>query len=268
MANEPTAKLARKLHPMRLAYTTFADSNPLMRGVENLASEVKAMRRPADLDNPFLQLQKQLSDQIVSALDAFRDARDRMEEEMFFAMFGSPVVQGLFGLNSGQKVRELPGTTPAKRAAEKAQAAAYAAKLGTGGFDEALARAVLYVVAAERALDERCAHALYAARGDLRRLPFDQFKTLVRGQFFVLLLERERAVEALATLVREPDQRAELLRRTAAIVGAGGPPTAVGRERITRLQKLLAAPVAKRAAVAPPSRGPVEIETPFAAVTH
>jgi hypothetical protein len=106
----------------------------------------------------------------------------------------------------------LSGKRNAKRAAEKAQAAAYAAKLGTGGFDEALARAVLYVVAAERALDERCAHALYAARGDLRRLPLDQYKTLVRGQFFVLLLER--------------------------------------------------------AAVAPPSRGPVEIETPFAAVTH
>ena len=113
----------------------------------------------------------------------------------------------------------------------------------------------------------RCAHSLYAARKDLRRLPLDQYKILVRSQFYVLMLERERAVEALATLVREPDQRAELSRRTAAIVGAAGPPTAAERERITRLEKLLAAPVAKRAAVAPP-KGAVEIETPLVAVTH
>ena len=148
MATEPAAEIARKLHRMRLSYTTFADSNPLMQGVEKLATEVKATRRPTDLDNPFLQLQKHMSDQIVGALDAYRDARDRMQEELFFAIFGSPVVQGLFGLNTGQKVREFPGTTPAKQAAEKAQAAAYGAKQDTGGFDEALVRAVLHVVAA------------------------------------------------------------------------------------------------------------------------
>ena len=127
---------------------------------------------------------------------------------------------------------------------------------------------MLYVVAAERALDERCAHALYAARRDLLSLPINQYKALVRDQFFVLLLERERAVEALATMVREPDQRAELLKRTSAIIGAGDPPTAAERERIARLEKLLAAPVAKRAVLAASSRGAVGAETSPAMVTH
>jgi len=106
------------------------------------------------------------------------------------------------------------------------------------------------VVSAERALDERCAHALYAARRNLQQLSISQYKTLVRDQFFVLLLERERAVEALATMVREPDQRAELLKRIAAIIAAGDSPTAAERERIARLEKLLAAPLAKRAVLA------------------
>src|SRR5262249_16504094 len=70
-----------------------------------------------------------------------------------------------------------------------------------------------------------------APRGDLLHLALDQYKTLVRDQFFVLLLERERAVEALATMVREPDQRAELLKRIAAIIAAGDSPTAAERER-------------------------------------
>src|SRR5260221_227322 len=257
MVTEPAADLARALNPLRLSYTVFSDSNPLMKSVEKLAGEVSAARRPAAPDNPFLQLQKQVSDQIVTAMDAYRDTRDRMVEDIFFAVFGSPMVQGMLGVNCGEKVRELPGTTPEKRAAEQAQAAAYAAKLPRGGFDEALVRAVLYVVAAERALDERCAHALYAARRDLLSLPIDQYKTLVRDQFFVLLLERERAVEALATMVREPDQRAELLKRTSAIIGAGDPPTAAERERIARLEKLLAAPAATRAELAPSSHGAV-----------
>ncbi len=212
MVTEPAADLARALNPLRLSYTVFSDSNPLMKSVEKLAGEVSAARRPAAPDNPFLQLQKQVSDQIVTALDAYRDTRDRMVEEIFFAVFGSPMVQGMLGVNCGEKVRELPGTTPEKRAAEQAQAAAYAAKLPSGGFDEALVRAVLYVVAAERALD--------------------------------------------------------LLKRTSAIIGAGDPPTAAERERIARLEKLLAAPFTKRAVLAPSSRGAVGADASPLMVTH
>src|SRR5262249_57599280 len=103
MGTQGGGDLARRLHPMRLSYTAFADSNPLMKSVEKLAAEVSAARRPASPDNPFLQLQKQVSDQIVSALNAYRDTRDQIEEEMFFATYGSPVVQGILGVHSGDK---------------------------------------------------------------------------------------------------------------------------------------------------------------------
>ena len=77
----------------------------------------------------------------------------------------------------------------------------------TGGFDEALTRAVLYVVAADRMFDQRCALALNAARQKLMHLSLAEFKVMVRDQFFVLQLEHERAVEALATLVPEAHAR-------------------------------------------------------------
>src|SRR5262249_17535858 len=128
----------------------------------------------------------------------------------------------------------------------------------------------------ERALDERCAHALYAARRDLPQLSIDQYKTLVRDQFFVLLLERERAVEALATMVREPDERAELLKRTSAIVSAGDSPTAAEGDRPRAaggggaggVGRLGAAPVARRGVLGASSRGPGGAETSPAMVTH
>ena len=250
LANQPAADLTRRLNPLRLSYTLFADSNPLMRGLPAMAD--KANRKAASPDNPYLILQKQVSDQITAALDMYRDARDRMAEQLFFGIYGSPVVQGLLGLNTGEKVRELPGVTPEKLATRKQQMAAYAAKLASGGFNEALARAVLYVVSAERALDERCAAALGMAyrelihlRGHPNRSSVEEFKALIRDQFFVLLMERERAVEALATLVREADERAKLLKRINAIVNAGAPPTPAERYRIAHLSQVLSASTAK-----------------------
>jgi hypothetical protein len=239
LANQPAADLARRLDPLRLSYTLFADSNPFMKGVANLAEQVTTNRRPASADNPFLVAQKQVSDQITAGLDAYRDARDRMGEQVFFAIFGSPAVQGLLGINTGEKVRKPPGTTPEKLAAQKERMAAYAAKLSKGGFDEALARAVLYVLSADRALDERCAFALGAAYRELTDLTIEQFKALFRDQFFVLLTEGERAVEVLATLVPDADKREAMLKRVNAIVSAGDPPTPAERERIARLAELL-----------------------------
>ncbi|WP_295444040.1 DUF3141 domain-containing protein [uncultured Thiodictyon sp.] len=250
LVNHPMAELARTMNPLRLSYTLFADSNPWMKGVQQLATAVSAERKPAAPDNPFLALQKQVSDQIISNLDAYRAARDQFAEQMFFGFYGSPLVQGLLGLNDGTKVRELPGVSPETLAARQAQAAAYAAKLNTGGFDEALTRAVLYVIAAERSLDERCAHALNAARQQFMHLSLEAFKSLVRDQFFVLHSERERAVEALATLVPEADERTELLKQLDAIIQAGDPATPAEHERLARLTQVLAVPSEKLASLA------------------
>ena len=110
--------------------------------------------------------------------------------------------------------------------------------LKTGGFDEALTRAVLYVLAADRTLDQRCALALNVARQQLMQLSLAEFKTLVRDQFFVLQLEPERAVEVLASLVPEADARKELLKQVRAIASAGDPLTAAERDRLARLSQV------------------------------
>jgi Protein of unknown function (DUF3141) len=60
---------------------------------------------------------------IVAALDAYRDARDWMEEEVFFAIYGSPAVQGMLGVNFGEQVRERPPAPPEKQTAREVRAA-------------------------------------------------------------------------------------------------------------------------------------------------
>jgi hypothetical protein len=242
VVNQPAADLAQALNPLRLSYTIFADSNPWMQGVQALAAGVAAFRQPATADNPFVALQTQVSDQITAALDVYRVARDQLLEQTFFGFYGSPFVQALLGLNDGSEVRSLPGISPQERSARRAQADAYMAKLQTGGFDEALIRAVLYVTAAERMVDQRCALALNVARQQVMHLSLIEFKVMVRDQFFVLHLEGERAVEALASLVPEADARTALLEQVQTIVGAGCPPLAAERERLARLSQVLSVP--------------------------
>ena len=169
---------------------------------------------------------------------------------MFFGFYGSPFVQALLGINEDSIVRPIPDTSPEKLAARQAQTNAYEAMLGTGGFDEALTRAVLYVVAADRMLDQRCALALNVARQQLMHLSLAEFKVLVRDQFFVLQLEPERAIEALASIVPKADARKELLKQVRAIAGAGDPPTPAERDRLARLSQVLAAPIEKPVAPA------------------
>ena len=252
LANQPAADLAQALNPLRLSYTIFADSNPWMNGAKKLAVNAAATRKPAGSDNPFLKLQSQVSDQIIATLDAYRVVRDQWAEQMFFGFYGSPCVQALLGLSAGSEVRPFPGVSPEKLAARRALADARAAKLQTGGFDEALTRAVLYVIAADRMLDQRCALALNIARQQLMHLSLAEFKVVVRDQAFLLQLERERAVEALASLVPEADARMELLKQVHAISDTGAPPSAAERDRLSRLSQLLATPIerpARRATV-------------------
>jgi len=241
LANQQAADLAKALDPLRLSYTMF--SNPWMKGMQTLAESVSAARRPVAAGNPFLALQTRVSEQIIVGLDKYRDQRDQMEEQIFFGFYGSPIVQALLGLNDSSEVRTLPSIPVEELAARHARADAYAAKLQSGGFDEALSRAVLYVTAAERMIDQRCALALNAARKKLMHLSLAEFKSLLRDQSFVLQLDRERAVEALAVMVPQTQTRQDLLKQVQVIVSAGDLPLATVHDRMIRLAEVLGFPI-------------------------
>ena len=253
-ASQQMADLSQAMNPLRLSYTIFGDRNPWARIVQPLAAAVSAMRKPVADDNPLLVLQTKASEQITSGLDAYRVARDKLEEQMFFGFYGSPFVQAFLGITADSIVRPVPITSSEKLVARQAQTDAYEAMVETGGFDEALTRAVLYVLAANRMLDQRCALALNVARQQLMRLSLAEFKILVRDQYFVLQLEPERAIEVLPSLVPDTEARKDLLEQVRAIIAAGDPPTKAEDDRLGRLSRLLALPIEKRAASAPPGR--------------
>ncbi len=248
VVTEQGAEWVRKLNPLRLGYTMFADGNPWMNGVQALAAKAAAERQPVANDNPFLAIQTQVSTQITTALEAYRVARDQMVEQMFFGLYGSPFVQALLGVSADAPVRPLPADSPEKQQMRQQQADDYAARLHSGGFDEALTRAVLYATAAERVIEQRSALALNEARKQVMHLSLPEFKTVVRDQIAILQGERERAVDAIADLVPTADTRKVLLDQVRAVVAAGGPPNTIESKRLSQLTQLLSGGTQKPAA--------------------
>ena len=50
-------------------------------------------------DNPLVQMQEKASEQIVTALDAWRDMSERMSEAAFLSIYGSPLLQAAVGID-------------------------------------------------------------------------------------------------------------------------------------------------------------------------
>jgi hypothetical protein len=253
IANEQLAALTKALNPVRLQYTMFTDANPLLKNVAGVADKVRAERKPVQPDNPFLQLQETMANAIVTGWNAWRDARDKLQEQTFFAIYNSPILQALVGTGAGvQKPHHPPAKTAEELAAAKATLAGYRADIAKGGPLEAKLRALLYVLEADRAFDERSAFAIRTAAPDIADVPLAEIKRTVREQFFALQLDQQQAVNALPALVPDAAQRAALLKEVQAIVDAAGTPTPETARRLQSLASLLGQkPVPAQIAAAP-----------------
>jgi len=252
IASEQIANAIRAMNPVRAQYTMFADSNPMMKTVAETAEKVRANRHPVAPDNMLLQLQEQMADAIMAGWNAFRDMRDKAEEQTFFAIYGSPVVQAMVGTSAGvYQPRRPPAKTPEERATEAATLAAYRADIGKGGSAEAKFRSLLYVLEADRSFDERSAFALRTAAPELAGLPLDEVKRIAREQFFALQLDREHAVRSLASMVKADDERRRLVAEVRAIVEAAGTPTPETARRMQAVAEVLGGSAMQRVGETP-----------------
>ena len=84
-----------------------------MAPIATLAEQVRENRRPVAADNPFIAMQEKVSDQIVAALDAWREFSEAFAERMFMATYGSTTLQAAFGVDPAS-------TMPLRKAAKSA----------------------------------------------------------------------------------------------------------------------------------------------------
>jgi len=201
----PAAELMKQFHPLRLQYSAFADSNPLMGLVRVAADQVRANRKPARADNPFIAFQEVVSKQIVGVLDSWRDMTEAISESTFQWVYGSPVLQAAVGIDpeNGQPHRKA-GKSSAHAQLLQARIDELRSRIDTGGLRECLARGLIYVGMARGGPDERGLAALRRLRAvedDKPRLTLSEFKSLIREQYFMLLIDQEATLAAIPRLL-------------------------------------------------------------------
>jgi pimeloyl-ACP methyl ester carboxylesterase len=240
LVSQPMAEFARQLHPLRLQFEIFSNANPLMAPVAALAQQVRDNRRAASPDNPFIVLQENVSRQIVAALDAWRDTNEALSERLFMASYNSVALQAALGIGPA-------GTRPLRKAAKSRlhrelledRIGQLKSRLAVGGMREATIRALLFAGMARGAVDERGFEAVRRIRQKLSDVPLAEFKATVGEQFYMLLIDQEAALAALASML--PDD-AET-RRTAfdlifQVLSASGRRSAEDQDRIQRIERL------------------------------
>jgi hypothetical protein len=244
LVSPPFAEAMRQLHPLRLSYEMFGPRNPWMAWVATEAERIRGRRAPAGAGNPLVAAQALMSKAMVEGLDAWRKAAERLSEEAFHAIYGTPGLQAALGIDTASQER------PRKAAKSKLHEALVERRIAElrdgmtrGGLAEGLVRALLWVGMARNAVDERgftSIRRLRDAHPASRQMTLADFKALVREQYLMLIVDEEAALRALPGLLpaATEDRRAafDALR---GVVEASGAPGEALTERLRRVAALL-----------------------------
>jgi hypothetical protein len=243
LVTQQSASLLRRMHPNRLAFEMFADTNPFMRPIALWAESVRAHRHPVSTENTLTDLERAASDAIVKTLDVFTDLRNAVYESVFMAIYDSPLLQALVGLRAdGAQTRHYLGREVARETAFQRVRAELSERIEQGSVMEAALRAAIYVQRRQGTLDERCLTTLKemnSKQPPSKRISLLRFKEMVKEQYLILLPDEERAIDAIPKLL--PPDRAE---RDAAIADirriftAIGPLNEESARRLSRVEAL------------------------------
>lgn len=259
-ANESSAELMRRFHPLRMQYEFFSGANPFIRPLLSDTGRIRESRRSVTKDNIFWQMQEWFSDWMVLTLDAYRDVRDDAAEAWFHAIYGSPFLQAVVGLRASDEIPRLRvGHDPAHHALVEQKIAELKQRIADGGPREAVIRALLYVRMPDGNVDERGFNLLRRMRDETGKgLNLAAFKQVLREQFFMLLLDERRAIDAIPTmLATDSDLAVRMKGKLDRMIELVGVHSKLARARLAEVEALfesedIATMPAKQAAISTP----------------
>jgi pimeloyl-ACP methyl ester carboxylesterase len=235
-----TVSTVLAMQPLRLQYALFSDKNPLMRGVAPLAEKVRAERKPADVDNPFLKIQEQVSDMMTESLQALGNLRDQTAEAIFHAIYGSPWTQGLLGATRGSgRPRPKPCISPDQEEVLAAKIEEFRATMTVGGPLEAGVRALLYIIEGQHSIDARTFEVLRRTLQAYPEISLAHFKAVVRDQWAMLVIDEKAALRTLPRLLpADYDERRALTEKLTEICTAAGEIEGEAKRRLEEMKNL------------------------------
>ncbi len=241
LANEQTAEWLRRSHPLRMGYELISDHNPMIEPLAAAAEWVKSNRTPVASDNLFMQCQNFYSDLMTQGLNAFRDWRDFMIEQTFFGLYSNPWLQAMLGLKaSDEPPRRSPGLEPDHLELIERRKQELLDNMDQGDGREAVVRGLIYVRMPDGAADERGFEMIRRIRDEHDPdHTLSEFKAIIREQFFMVLLDEQRARDTIPVLLQNnPEEGPELFAMIEQIVTASGPLGPKAQQRLKEIEPM------------------------------
>jgi len=244
LVSAPLAETLHQMHPLRLQYQIFSNANPFMAPVAAMAEDVRKNRRPVPAENPFIALQENVSKQIVAALDGWRDFTEAVAERTFLTVYGSPALQAAAGIDPADtRPLRKPAKNPLHEELLQKRIAELKSQIPSGGVREAVVRALIYVGVGRGSVDERGFESVRRLRDRYGDLPLSEFKTLVREQFAMLLIDQQAALAALPSLLpADAGKRSEAFNAIKQVMAACGETSAEDEKRLREIGRLFGIP--------------------------
>jgi hypothetical protein len=147
-----------------------------------------------------------------------------MTEQVFHAVYGSPVIQALYGTSANDgEPRPRPGRSPWTDLALEEEIARLRSRLAEGGPLEAAARMIIYISKAQHLIDARSFEVLRRLLEAHPDVTLEDFKAVLREQWAMLVIDERGAMATLRELMpSDADERRGLLDKIRSVVTASG----------------------------------------------
>ena len=208
-----SADILKQLHPLRVNKYIFSEKiNPFMQFFKMLAPVVKKNRSAVFPDNPFLTLEKKVSDNIVTILDSYQNSRDHFSETIFFCIYENPWMRLFYPETSQNK---KPRKEQEKEKMEdnvqiQKDKQRWSSAMEKGGYEEGIIRIAMALEDSDHAIDRDALYQderLLESRARFKKLNKKDFMHIVQEQSRILQTDEDKALKSLAKLITTPKDR-------------------------------------------------------------
>jgi len=219
LVQRPVGDALGELNPMRLQRKLLCDALPLAALIRSQAEQAREQRTPVGSDNPWLQIERNTARQVGAVLDTWRDQRDAWSMAFTRYWYGPEGAGAWFK-------PAVPDADVARARAQgelKENREAVLARIGEGGFAEAVCRIVLAGMVSIGAFERRSlrlAKLLAPLAGEIDGNLGSQnnWVRLLKQQARITAVAPVEALNALEHLLPDTETRERALAVSAAVM--------------------------------------------------
>jgi tellurite resistance protein len=239
MVTQQSADALRDSHPSRVSRKLFSDANPLLPMMAPLVEWARDKRQKTTPDNPFLAVERLMANSLMQTMDLVRDLRDAAYENTFLAIYGTPMMHTLGKVATGEPVADKAADLRHMPEVNKALDA-----MGQGDLAAAVIRMLVLLAGSRGSVRrdrlERSAQVLNSTE-PFKSMGPERRAELIQQQSIIAEFEPQRAVETLALLLKNAEDRLSALDVVNHILGARNEMEPHSLELIQRMESLLGA---------------------------